>query len=108
MTVTLTDNLVKRLKALQKKESNPDLMLRVAVEGGGCQGFEYKLELISESADEDQIFTKDGISVVIDPTSLPFLQDAEIDFSDELIGAAFKVNNPNTTSSCGCGTSFSL
>ncbi|MCI5060742.1 MAG: iron-sulfur cluster insertion protein ErpA [Alphaproteobacteria bacterium] len=108
MSVTLTDNLVKRLKALQEKQSNPDLMLRVAVEGGGCQGFEYKLDLISESTDEDQIFTKDGVSVVIDPTSLPFLENAEIDFTDELIGAQFRVKNPNTTSSCGCGTSFSL
>jgi iron-sulfur cluster assembly accessory protein len=81
--------------------------LRVAVEGGGCSGFQYDIRL-DEPAEDDLVLEKDGIRVLIDPVSLPFLADAEIDFSDELIGARFIVNNPNATSSCGCGTSFSI
>lgn len=106
--ITLTDNFVKRLKTIQTQENAPNLMLRIAVEGGGCQGFEYKLELTSQKNDDDTIFTKDNVSIVVDSVSLPFLNNAEIDFTDELIGAHFKVNNPNAVSSCGCGTSFSL
>ena len=82
--------------------------LRVAVEGGGCSGFQYDIRLESASDPEDLVLEKDGAQVLIDPVSLPFLADAEIDFSDELIGARFVVNNPNATASCGCGTSFSM
>ncbi len=81
--------------------------LRVAVEGGGCSGFQYDIKL-DDPADDDLVLEKDGARVLIDPVSLPFLANAEIDFADELIGARFVVNNPNATSSCGCGTSFSL
>jgi len=81
--------------------------LRVAVEGGGCSGFQYEIGF-DAPADDDLVIEKDGARVLIDPVSLPFLANAEIDFADELIGARFVVNNPNATSSCGCGTSFSL
>jgi len=81
--------------------------LRVAVEGGGCSGFQYDIKLDAPAAD-DLVLEKDGARVLIDPVSLPFLADAEIDFADELIGARFVVNNPNASSSCGCGTSFSI
>lgn len=81
--------------------------LRVAVEGGGCSGFQYELKL-DDPADGDLVLEKDGQKVLIDDISLPFLQNAVIDFTDELIGARFVVENPNATSSCGCGTSFSL
>ena len=81
--------------------------LRVAVEGGGCSGFQYEIKL-DDPSDDDLVLEKDGARVLIDPVSLPFLADAEIDFSDELIGARFVVRNPNATSSCGCGTSFSM
>ena len=81
--------------------------LRVAVEGGGCSGFQYDIRL-DEPAPDDLVLEKDGVRVVIDPVSLPFLADAEIDFADGLIGARFVVHNPNATSSCGCGTSFSI
>ena len=81
--------------------------LRVAVEGGGCSGFQYDIKL-DEPAADDLVLEKDGARVLIDPVSLPFLADAEIDFADELIGARFVVNNPNATSSCGCGTCFSI
>jgi len=82
--------------------------LRVAVEGGGCSGFQYEIALADAPAPDDLVLEKDGQRVLIDPVSLPFLAGAEIDFADELIGARFVVNNPNATSSCGCGTSFSM
>ena len=82
--------------------------LRVAVEGGGCSGFQYDLTLEDSASDGDLVLERDGNAVLIDPVSLPFLSNAEIDFSDELIGARFVINNPNATSSCGCGTSFSI
>ena len=85
--------------------SAPRRALRVAVEGGGCSGFQYDIKLDDAAAD-DLVLEKDGARVLIDPVSLPFLADAEIDFADELIGARFVVNNPNATSSCGCGTSL--
>ncbi|PJI92065.1 iron-sulfur cluster assembly accessory protein [Yoonia maricola] len=81
--------------------------LRVAVEGGGCSGFQYEIDL-DEARDDDLVLSEQGEKVVIDSVSLPFLADAVIDFSEELIGARFVINNPNATSSCGCGTSFSM
>lgn len=81
--------------------------LRIAVEGGGCSGFQYEIDL-DDVKDDDLVLEQGGERVVIDSVSLPFLTDAEIDFSEELIGARFVINNPNATSSCGCGTSFSM
>jgi iron-sulfur cluster assembly accessory protein len=84
-----------------------DAPLRVAVEGGGCSGFQYDIKL-DEPAADDLVLERDGARVLVDPVSLPFLAGAEIDFSEELIGARFVVNTPNATASCGCGTSFSI
>ena len=81
--------------------------LRVAVEGGGCSGFQYDIRLDDPQSD-DMVLEKDGQKVLVDAVSLPFLSNAVIDFSEELIGARFVINNPNATSSCGCGTSFSI
>ena len=81
--------------------------LRIAVEGGGCSGFQYEIDL-DDPKDDDLVLEGAGEKVVIDSVSLPFLTDAVIDFSEELIGARFVINNPNATSSCGCGTSFSM
>jgi iron-sulfur cluster insertion protein len=81
--------------------------LRVAVEGGGCSGFQYEIDLDAPTAD-DLVLEGQGQQVVVDHVSLPFLENAVIDFSEELIGARFVINNPNATSSCGCGTSFSM
>lgn len=81
--------------------------LRVAVEGGGCSGFQYDIKL-DDPADDDLVLEKDGEKVLIDPVSLPFLSDSVIDYTQELIGARFIIDNPNATSSCGCGTSFSM
>jgi len=82
-------------------------VLRVAVEGGGCSGFQYDISLDQPAAD-DLVLEGSGEKVVVDTVSLPFLADAVIDFSEELIGARFVIDNPNATASCGCGTSFSI
>ncbi|NNK79219.1 MAG: iron-sulfur cluster assembly accessory protein [Litoreibacter sp.] len=81
--------------------------LRVAVEGGGCSGFQYEIKLDDVDGD-DLVLEKDGEKVIFDSVSLPFLENAVIDFTEELIGARFVIDNPNATSSCGCGTSFSM
>lgn len=81
--------------------------LRVAVEGGGCSGFQYEIKL-DAPADDDLVLEGGGEKVIVDAVSLPFLENAVIDFSEELIGARFVIENPNATSSCGCGTSFSM
>ncbi len=83
-------------------------VLRVAVEGGGCSGFQYQIDLDEASSDDDLVLSDGGETVVVDSVSLPFLANAVIDFSEELIGARFVIDNPNATSSCGCGTSFSI
>lgn len=81
--------------------------LRVAVEGGGCSGFQYEIKL-DDPAEDDMVLEGEGQKVVVDSVSLPFLSNAVIDFTEELIGARFTIENPNATSSCGCGTSFSM
>jgi len=82
--------------------------LRVAVEGGGCSGFQYEIGVASAANGDDLVIERDGARLFVDPVSLPFLLGAEVDWVDELIGASFKVKNPNATSSCGCGVSFSV
>lgn len=102
----VTDRAFARLAEIAEitGETKP---LRVAVDGGGCSGFQYDIKLDDPGAD-DLILEKDGARVLVDQISLPFLTNAVIDFTDELIGARFVVQNPNATSSCGCGTSFSI
>jgi iron-sulfur cluster assembly accessory protein len=82
--------------------------LRVSVNAGGCTGFQYSFDLVSERDDSDFVIEKQGVAVLIDEVSLPFMQGAEIDFVDDLIGASFQVKNPNATQTCGCGVSFSV
>lgn len=107
-TVTLTESLVKRVRALQAHENRPNLMLRVEVLGGGCSGFQYRFSFADGLETGDITFARDGVNVIIDETSLELLQGAVIDYCEDLIGASFQVKNPNAKSSCGCGTSFSL
>ena len=107
MPVTISDRAARRIAQILQAEA-PPAMLRLAVTGGGCSGFQYNFAVDDARTEEDLVLEKDGATVVIDPVSLDFLQGAEIDFTDDLIGQAFKVNNPNATASCGCGTSFSV
>jgi iron-sulfur cluster assembly accessory protein len=105
--VSVSARAAKRIAEILKGEPAPS-MLRVAVTGGGCSGFQYNFTLDDARMDDDLVVERDGATVLIDPVSLDFLKGAEIDFTNDLIGAAFKINNPNATSSCGCGTSFSV
>jgi iron-sulfur cluster assembly accessory protein len=107
LPVTVSARAAKRIAQILKAESGA-MMLRLAVTGGGCSGFQYNFALDDARQDGDLVLERDGATILIDPISLDFLKGAEIDFVDDLIGAAFKVNNPNATSSCGCGTSFSV
>ena len=103
----VTPNAAKRISFLASKEAKP-VMMRVAVLGGGCSGFQYNFAIDETRMDDDLVLERDGATVLIDPVSLDFLAGAEIDFTDDLIGQAFKVINPNATASCGCGTSFTV
>jgi len=107
MGVSVSDPAVRRVAAILQREAQARA-LRVSVEGGGCSGFSYKYELVDAMHDDDLVIDRDGARIVIDSVSLPFLEGAEIDFVDNLMGQAFQINNPNVTSSCGCGTSFSI
>ncbi len=101
----VTDRAFERLAEIGAADQGQ--ALRVAVEGGGCSGFQYEIALDAPAAD-DLILEGQGQKVVVDTVSLPFLENAVIDFTEELIGARFVIENPNATSSCGCGTSFSM
>ncbi|HEY5007987.1 MAG TPA: iron-sulfur cluster assembly accessory protein [Caulobacteraceae bacterium] len=105
--VTLSETAARRLHSLAKSEGRP-LMLRVAVEAGGCSGFSYKFDLIDKAEPDDLKIERDGAAAVVDVVSLALLNGSEIDFVDELAGAEFRVRNPNARSSCGCGVSFSI
>jgi iron-sulfur cluster insertion protein len=103
-----SDSAVKKLKALQAEEQNPNLMLRVSVYGGGCSGFQYTFSLEEETKPVDRIVEKDGATLVIDQMSYQYLTGSTVDYLEGLEGAMFVVNNPNATSTCGCGASFSI
>jgi iron-sulfur cluster assembly accessory protein len=105
--VTMSARAAQRIGEILRREGN-GVMLRVSVEGGGCSGFQYKFDMEKTRAPDDFVLSADGATVLIDPVSLRYMEGAEIDFVDDLIGASFKIANPNATASCGCGTSFSL
>lgn len=105
--VRLSKSAARRIAALAQAEGRP-LKLRVAVDGGGCSGFQYRFDLVEQAEGDDLVVEREGAQALVDPISLPLLLGSEIDFVDELIGAHFRVNNPNAKSSCGCGVSFSL
>jgi iron-sulfur cluster insertion protein len=105
--VTLSESAAQRLKAISAAEGRP-MMLRVAVEGGGCSGFQYNLDLVENAEPEDVRIERDGAAALVDDVSMAFLKGSVIDFVDELAGAQFRVRNPNAKSSCGCGVSFSI
>ena len=105
--VSVSDRAAKRIAEIIADEPS-GTALRVSVEGGGCSGFQYKFDLAPKAEADDLVIEKAGIMVLIDPMSLEYMSGSEIDFVDDLVGAAFKVQNPNATASCGCGTSFTL
>jgi iron-sulfur cluster assembly accessory protein len=103
----VTERAARQIGEILRREP-PGTMLRVSVEGGGCSGFQYKFDMERDQATDDVAITRDGATVLIDRTSLGYLAGSEIDFVDDLIGASFRINNPQATASCGCGTSFSI
>ena len=105
--LTLSENAARRIKAIAASEGRP-LMLRVAVDGGGCSGFQYRFDLVDSIEEDDLKIERDGAAALVDVVSLALLKGSEIDFVDELAGAEFRVRNPNAKSSCGCGVSFSI
>jgi iron-sulfur cluster insertion protein len=105
--ITLSETAARRLAALSAQEGRP-LMLRVAVDGGGCSGFQYRFDLVEAAEAGDHRIERDGQAAVVDDVSVALLRGSQIDFVDELAGAEFKVRNPNAKSSCGCGVSFSI
>ncbi|MDP3802350.1 iron-sulfur cluster insertion protein ErpA [Brevundimonas sp.] len=105
--LTLSDSAAKRLAQLGAAEGHP-VLLRVAVDGGGCSGFQYRFELVEAAEADDLRIEADGQAALVDAVSLPFLKGSEIAFVDDLAGAQFVVRNPNAASSCGCGVSFSI
>jgi iron-sulfur cluster assembly accessory protein len=105
--ITLSETAARRLAQLSAAEGRP-VMLRVAVDGGGCSGFQYRFDLVEAAEADDHRIERDGQAVVVDDVSIALLKGSEIDFVDELAGAEFKVRNPNAKSSCGCGVSFSI
>jgi iron-sulfur cluster insertion protein len=106
-TVTLSPNAARRINAIGQTEGRP-VMLRVAVDGGGCSGFQYRFDLVEAIEPDDLKIERDGAAALVDVISLALLKGSEIDFVDELAGAEFRVRNPNAKSSCGCGVSFSI
>jgi len=105
--LTLSAAAARRLNAISAQEGRP-VMLRVAVDGGGCSGFQYRFDLVDAAEDDDLKVETDGAAAVVDSVSLDLLRGSEIDFADELAAAEFRVHNPNAKSSCGCGVSFSI
>ena len=106
--LNVTAGAVAKVQSLRDEEDNPQLMLRVYVTGGGCSGFQYKFDFDTEKQPDDLELRQHGVAVLVDDMSLGFLGDAQLDYVEELVGSYFKVENPNATASCGCGTSFSI
>ena len=105
--VSVSERAARRIGEILTAEA-PGTMLRVSVEGGGCSGFQYRFDMEKTREPDDFVISRNGATVLIDPIALRYLEGAEIDFVDDLIGASFKIANPNATASCGCGTSFSI
>ena len=106
--VALSASAARRLHDLIRAEGNPALMLRLSVSGGGCSGFQYGFSFDQNAGEEDRVFERDGVKLVIDEVSLTLLGGAEVDYVEELVGSSFQVRNPNAKSSCGCGSSFAV
>ncbi len=106
-SITVSERAARRIGEILKGEPS-GTMLRVSVEGGGCSGFQYKFDMERAKAADDLVISREGAIVLIDPVSVNYMSGSEIDFVDDLIGASFKVINPQAKASCGCGTSFAL
>jgi iron-sulfur cluster insertion protein len=105
--ITITDSAVAKLQDILSEEANPNLKLRVFVQGGGCSGFQYGFTLDEEQADDDWSIETNGVQVLVDSMSGGYLQGATIDYREDQYGSSFSISNPNAETTCGCGSSFS-
>ena len=103
-----TDSAANKVKALIEEEGNPELKLRVFVTGGGCSGFQYGFTFDEVTNEDDMVMEKNGVTLLVDPMSMQYMMGAEVDYTEGLEGAQFVIKNPNATSTCGCGSSFSV
>jgi iron-sulfur cluster insertion protein len=106
--ILVTENAARQIAFLKAQENAENAFLRIAVSGGGCSGFQYGFSFDDQRNEDDVVFERDGIGVIIDEVSLGLLNGAEVDFVEDLMGASFQIRNPNAASSCGCGNSFSI
>ena len=107
-SLDVTQNAVHKVKSLVEEEDNTELKLRVFVTGGGCSGFQYGFTFDEIAAEDDAVVEKDGVTVLIDAMSYPYLKGAQVDYEEGLQGSKFVIQNPNASSTCGCGASFSI
>lgn len=107
-TINLSASAVEKVRALVAEEENDELKLRVFITGGGCSGFQYGFTFDELAADDDAVFETDGVSLVVDPMSFQYLVGSEVDYTEGLEGSRFVISNPNATTTCGCGSSFSI
>ena len=107
-SISLSDRAVKKVRDLVAEEENDELKLRVFITGGGCSGFQYGFTFDELAAEDDTAIEKDGVTVLIDPMSFQYLAGSEVDYTEGLEGSRFVINNPNATTTCGCGSSFSI
>lgn len=106
--IVVTEKAARRIAELKAQEDAENAFLRIAVSGGGCSGFQYGFSFDDERNEDDFVFQKDGVGIIVDEVSLGLLNGAEVDFIEDLMGASFQIRNPNAASSCGCGNSFSI
>ena len=106
--VTITEKAARRIAALMAEEANPGLMLRIAVSGGGCSGFQYGFTFDENQEEGDTRVDRSGVTLLVDPMSFQYLQGAEIDYKEDVQGAQFVIRNPNAKTTCGCGSSFTM
>ena len=106
--IAFSDTAARRVRQLIEQKGSEDLLLRVYIQGGGCSGFQYGFTFESQASDEDMVVDNDGVKLVVDPMSFQYLMGAEVDYQEDLMGSRFVVNNPNASTTCGCGSSFSI
>jgi iron-sulfur cluster insertion protein len=106
--ITITSNALYKISDILAEENNPLIKLRTFVQGGGCSGFNYGFTLDEEQNEDDFVIEESGVTVLVDSMSMQYLQGATIDYKEELSGSNFVINNPNATTTCGCGSSFSI
>ncbi len=106
--LTVSESAITRIQSLIANKQQDDLKFRVYIQGGGCSGFQYGFQLDEETLPDDIVLDQYQVEVLVDPLSMQYLEDAEVDFKDDLLGSRFVVNNPNAATTCGCGSSFSI